>query len=149
MPVPETSLPWGYTSITHADETILASKDLIGHLPMPAENPDVAGNKSESALCPKKRKSRKNRQLTPDAHLTPTPSGSYDEFNLIAQAPVGATTARLAYIIQSFVPGTHIGTFHLDDVSFAPVPEPGVYALLSGVGLTGFGLLRRRFRSVA
>ena len=63
MPVPETSLPWGYTSITPADETILASKDLIGHLPMPAETPDVAGNERESALYRKEWKSGKSRRI--------------------------------------------------------------------------------------
>jgi hypothetical protein len=68
MPVPETSPRRGYTSITPADETILASKDLIEHLPMPAENPDVAGNERESALCRKEWKSGKSRQLTLHAH---------------------------------------------------------------------------------
>lgn len=34
------------------------------------------------------------------------------------------------------------GAFH-DDLSWAPVPEPGSWALVAGLGVLGFGLCRR------
>lgn len=77
--------------------------------------------------------------------LTPTVFGEYTPFSLTSEAPAGADAARIVLVIQSFVPGdTHFGSFHVDDVAFAAVPEPGTYAMLAAAGLVGFAVLRRR-----
>ncbi len=70
------------------------------------------------------------------------PTGlEYTPFELIAEVPAGADTARVVYAIQTFGGDgpTNTGTVHLDDLSF--VPEPASVALL---GLGALGILRRR-----
>jgi hypothetical protein len=81
-------------------------------------------------------------------NLSPVPSALFGAFSVIGEAPAGADTARVLYAIQSFVGGPdHFAVVHLDDTSFTAVPEPGVYALLSGVGLAAFAVIRRRSRA--
>lgn len=85
---------------------------------MPAENPDVAGNERESALCPKKRKSGRNRQLTLHEHqdapaqratsipgVLQTPSSS--DLSFAASAPVPVRRLREQSFPASAGPDFH------------------------------------------
>lgn len=79
-------------------------------------------------------------------NLTPTPGSDYGPFALTAPVPAGADTARVVYAIQTFTGGpTNNGTIHLDDLSFAVVPEPSALAA-AAAGLGALGLRRRRRR---
>lgn len=51
-------------------------------------------------------------------------------------------SAGLAEHHYHFVPGDH---WHPP----SPIPEPSTYALLSGIGILGFAVLRRRFLAIA
>lgn len=57
--------------------------------------------------------------------------------------PVGATTAFLEFSVAG---GGRLAAVKIDDVSLAPIPEPGTYAMML-LGLAGIGAVARRRRS--
>ena len=93
------------------------------------------------------RNSVTDTEVASTPNFSPVSLGAYDAFAITAEVPADANAARLVLAVQSFLPGdVHTGSFHFDDVSFAPIPEPATYALMAGTCLMGFALLRRRNR---
>lgn len=85
-----------------------------------------------------------NTEVSRTPNLSPVPTSVYSLFELTAEVPAGADTARLVYAIQTFTGGpSNNGTVYVDDISFALVPEPSSLILL-GVGGLALVLMRRR-----
>ena len=76
-------------------------------------------------------------------NITPAPGASvYTPFSMNATAPAGASVARIVYAVQSFSTAPNgNGIVHVDDISFAAVPEPSSCGL---VALSALVLTRRR-----
>lgn len=90
------------------------------------------------------RNSGGNNEVSRTPNQTPVPSlNAYAPFSFNAVAPAGADIARIVYAVQSFSTAPNgNGVVHLDDVSFAPVPEPSSLGLLA----IGAALVARRRR---
>ena len=85
-----------------------------------------------------------NTEVSRTPNLSPVPASVYSLFELTAEVPAGADTARLVYAIQTFGPQpSNNGIVYVDDVSFALVPEPSSLILL-GAGALAVALMRRR-----
>ncbi len=91
------------------------------------------------------RNSGTDTEVSRTPNFLPVITTDYAPFELTANVPAGADTARLVYAIQTFTGGpTNNGTVFLDDMRAAIVPEPAS-ALIAGCGLLGLlGLARRR-----
>jgi len=93
--------------------------------------------------------------------VVPAPSGSGETWydRVVALPPESANVSQLLVrVVSDFgSPDTSrylasrlgssyspSGTWRFDNVSFSAVPEPGEYAAISGLGLVGFALWRRR-----
>jgi hypothetical protein len=93
--------------------------------------------------------------------VVPSPSGSGETWydRVVALPPESANVSHLMVrVVSDFgSPDTSrylasrlgssyspSGTWRFDNVSFSAVPEPGEYAAISGLGLVGFALWRRR-----
>lgn len=94
------------------------------------------------------------RDSVNDIEVARTPNESpelnslYSLFELTAEVPAGADTARLVYAIQTFsVASGNNGTVYVDDISFALVPETSSLILLGAGGLALVSIRRRRIES--
>ena len=76
-------------------------------------------------------------------NISPAPGSSvYAPFSMNATAPAGASIARIVYAVQSFSTAPNgNGVVHVDDISFAVVPEPSTCGL---VVLGALAMSRRR-----
>lgn len=75
-------------------------------------------------------------------NFTPMPGSEYELFDVTAEVPAGADTARVVYAIQSFG-GVVDQLVYVDDIN--AIPEP-TSMLLGGLGLMSLAVAARRRR---
>lgn len=76
-------------------------------------------------------------------NLTPVLTDTYEQFSLMDIVPVGADTARVVFVLQSFTGPANLHEAFLDDTSFSVVPLPGALILMLSA-LAPLSLLRKR-----